>query len=162
MTTAVVDKPSQQQRSSRKQEWMPRIWQGCHFFAWLRLLVRNRFAVHPSCWYIAVIATVVTFWHTVLRYVQEALYGRRMARTPLCEAPLFIIGHWRTGTTLLHEMLILDERHSYPTTYECLEPNHFLLTERFITRWLGWMMSSRRPLDSMATGWTRPQYDVFA
>ena len=30
---------------------------------------------------------------------------------------------------MLHEMLILDERHSYPTTYECMEPNHFLLTE---------------------------------
>ena len=26
------------------------------------------------------------------------------------EPPIFIIGHWRTGTTFLHELLMLDER----------------------------------------------------
>jgi omega-hydroxy-beta-dihydromenaquinone-9 sulfotransferase len=141
---------------------MPRIWQGCHFVAWLRLLIRNRFAVHPSCWYIAAIATVVTFCHTVLRYVQQGLYGRRVARLPIREAPLFIIGHWRTGTTLLHELLILDERHTYANTYECFEPNHFLLTERLITRWMPFLMPTHRPMDKMAAGWDRPQEDEFA
>src|SRR5437899_4595761 len=110
MTSAVADKPAQQRPPARKQEWMPRVWQGCHFAAWLRLLVRNRFAVHWSCWYIAAIATIVTFCHSVLRYVQQGVYGRRVARKPIREAPLFIIGHWRTGTTLVHELLFLDER----------------------------------------------------
>lgn len=141
---------------------MPRVWQGCDFFAWLRLLARNRFAVHWSCWYIAVIATVVTFCHTVLRYVQQGLYGRRVARTPIRAAPVFIIGHWRTGTTLLHEMLILDERHTYPNTYECFEPNHFLLTEQLITRWMPFLMPAHRPMDNMAAGFDRPQEDEFA
>jgi hypothetical protein len=162
MTTAVAGKRAEQRRPARKQEWMPRIWQGCNFLAWLRLLVRNRFAVHWSCWYIAAIATVVTFCHSVLRYVQEGLYGRRVARTPIRDAPLFIIGHWRTGTTLLHEMLILDERHTYPNTYECFEPNHFLLTEQFFTRWVPFLMPAHRPMDNMAAGWDRPQEDEFA
>jgi omega-hydroxy-beta-dihydromenaquinone-9 sulfotransferase len=162
MTTVVADKPVQQRPSARKQEWMPRVWQGCDFFAWLRLLIRNRFAVHWSCWYIAAIATLVTFCHTVLRYVQEGLYGRRVVRTPIREAPLFIIGHWRTGTTMLHEMLILDDRHTYPNTYQCFEPNHFLLTERFFKRWMPFLMPSHRPMDNMAAGWDRPQEDEFA
>jgi hypothetical protein len=148
--------------SARKQEWMPRVWQGCDFFAWLRLLTRNRFAVHWSCSYIAVIATVVTFWHTILRNVQEGRYGERVAHTPFREDPLFIIGHWRTGTTLLHEMLILDKRHTYPNTYECFEPNHFLLTEQLFKRWLPFLMPSHRPMDNMAAGWDRPQEDEFA
>src|SRR5437868_7570203 len=161
MTTVVADKLMQQRPSVRKQEWMPRVWQGCDFAAWLRLLVRNRFAVHWSCWYIAAIATLVTFCHSVLRYVQQGVYGRRVARTPIRESPLFIIGHWRTGTTLLHELLILDDRHTFPTTYECLEPNHFLLTERWLTPLLRFM-PSRRPMDNMAAGWDRPQEDEFA
>src|SRR5437868_5661843 len=147
MTTAAVEKPVEQ-RPPRQREWAPRIWEGCDFFAWIRLLARNRFAVHWSCWYIAVIVTFVSFGHTLLRLVQQLVYGRGVARTPVREAPLFIIGHWRTGTTLLHEFLILDERHTYPNTYECLEPNHFLLTERFITRWLSFLMPSRRPMDN--------------
>jgi hypothetical protein len=162
MTATLVESAAEPRKPSRQPEWMPRIWQGCDFFAWLRLLVRNRLAVHWRFWYIAAIVTVVSFFHTVLRYVQGALYGRQIARTPIREAPLFIIGHWRTGTTFLHELLILDSRHSYPNSYECFEPNHFLLTERFFTRWLRFLMPAHRPMDNMAAGWDRPQEDEFA
>jgi hypothetical protein len=144
------------------REWAPRIWEGCDFFAWLRLLIRNRFAVHPACWYIAVIITCVSVFHTLLRWLEEAIYGRRIRRTHITQPPIFILGHWRTGTTLLHELLVLDPRHGYPTTYECLEPNHFLLTERFMTRWLSFLTPSRRPMDNMKAGFERPQEDEFA
>ncbi len=146
----------------KKAEWTPHIWEGCDALAWLRLLAHNRFAVHWSKWYVAAVVSVVSVFHTVLRIVQNAVYGRRVARTPIRQAPVFIIGHWRSGTTLLHELLIRDPRHAYPTTYECLAPNHFLLTGRWLPRWLWWMMPSRRPMDNMAVGWDRPQEDEFA
>jgi hypothetical protein len=146
----------------KKKEWAPRMWEGSDFFAWLGLLVRNRFAVDRSFWYIVLIVTVVSFFHTLFRYLQELLYGKRLRRTPIREAPLFILGHWRTGTTFLHELLALDHRHTYPNTYECFEPNHFLLTERFVTRWFKFLLPSHRPMDNMPVGWDRPQEDEFA
>src|SRR5579883_929094 len=96
--------PPQQPRS---REWAPRLWEGSDYFAWLRLLARNRFAVEPPYWYIAAVVSVSTFAHTALRWVQHGLYGDRVAWTEVPNAPLFVIGHWRTGTTLLHELLIL-------------------------------------------------------
>jgi hypothetical protein len=146
----------------RKRQWAPRIWEGCDFFAWVRLLARNRFAVHWSCLYIAVIITFVSFFHLLLRLAQQMRYGLQIARTRLRHPPLFILGHWRTGTTLLHELLILDPRHNYPTTYECLEPNHFLLTEGLVSRFCAFLIPSRRPMDNMAAGFNRPQEDEFA
>jgi hypothetical protein len=146
----------------RKHEWAPRIWEGSDFFGWMRLLIRNRFAVHPPYWYIAAIITFVSFCNTLGRLLQDAVFGKRVRDTGLRQPPLFIIGHWRTGTTLLHEMLIVDERHTYPTTYECLGPNHFLLTEELFSRWLWFLIPSRRPMDNMKAGWSRPQEDVFA
>lgn len=141
---------------------MPHFWEGCDFCAWMRLLVRNRFAIDWPYLYVAVIVTFVSLGHTILRFIQDALYGSLVRRTPIREAPVFIIGHWRTGTTLLHEYLILDERHAYPTTYECLDPNHFLLTEELFTRWFSFLIPSYRPMDNMAAGWDRPQEDEFA
>jgi hypothetical protein len=156
------DQASDAEVRRRVQQWHPHLWQGCDFFAWMRLLVRNRFAVEwPYIW-IAVIITFVSLFHTIFRLLQDYWYGDRIGRTPIREAPIFIIGHWRTGTTLLHEYLILDERHTYPTTYECLEPNHFLLTERFFTRWGRFLTPSHRPMDNMPAGWDRPQEDEFA
>jgi omega-hydroxy-beta-dihydromenaquinone-9 sulfotransferase len=144
------------------REWMPHIWEGCDFFAWLRLILRNNLAIHPLKWPVSFMVTFVSLGHTLLRWVQEGWYGSRLDGLPIPHAPLFIIGHWRTGTTLLHELLILDPRHTYPNTYQCLEPNHFLLTETRFKRWFRFMVPSRRPMDNMPAGWDRPQEDEFA
>jgi hypothetical protein len=145
-----------------KPEWAPRIWEGCEFFGWLRLLARNRFAVPPSYWYLVVIITIMSFWNTILRLTQQAIFGRAVRNTTLKHPPIFIIGHWRTGTTLLHEFLTLDERHSFPTTYDCLSPNHFLLTEAIIPLFMRFLVPSKRPMDNMKAGFERPQEDEFA
>ena len=147
---------------AKPREWMPRIWEGCDFVGWIKLLARNRFAVNWRYWYIAAIVTVVSFVHMLLRWVQGLLYGSRIRAMPIAAPPLFIVGHWRTGTTLLHELMILDPRHTYPNSYQCMEPNHFLLTENLVKKYLHFLMPSRRPMDNMAAGWDRPQEDEFA
>jgi hypothetical protein len=141
---------------------MAHIWQGCDFRAWLRLLGRNQLAVSPRHWYVAAVATVVSACHSALWQVQTAWLGDRPERTPLRHDPLFIVGHWRTGTTLLHELLILDPRHSFPNTYRCLAPHHFLLTEWLFTRLFRFLLPSHRPMDNMPFDWDRPQEDEFA
>jgi hypothetical protein len=103
----------------------------------------------------------MSLFHTVLRLIQDAWLAGRADRIRPRSGPL-IVGHWRTGTTLLHELLILDPRHTFPTTYQCLVPHHFLLTEPIFTRLFAWILPSRRPMDNMPAGWDRPQEDEFA
>lgn len=146
----------------KRREWSPRMWEGCSFAAWMRLLIRGHFAVQFSYLYIAIVVTFVSLMHSVLRLMQEVIYGRHVRDTKIDQAPIFIIGHWRTGTTLLHELLIQDERFGYPNTYQCMEPNHFLLTEKLFTKIFRWVTPSHRPMDNMAAGFERPQEDEFA
>lgn len=153
---------SNQAQPAPRPEWTPRMWQGCNFPAWMRLLLRNHFAVHPRYAHIPLVVTTVSLGHSLLRYLQEAFLGGTLDRTPIEHPPLFILGHWRTGTTLLHEMLTLDPRHGYPTTYCCLAPNHFLLSEGIAKRFLRWMLPSRRPMDNMKISWDQPQEEEFA
>jgi hypothetical protein len=143
-------------------EWTPRVWQGCTFPAFLRLMWTNRLAVAPRFFYMPLVMTTASALTTVAHLAQESWYGSRLDRTPIREPPLFILGHWRTGTTLLHELLALDPRFTYPTTYHCFAPHHFLLTEPLADRFLRWMLPSRRPMDNMPVGWSRPQEDEFA
>jgi len=146
----------------KHRDWAPRVWEGSDFFAWLRLLGRNRFRVEPPYWYIAAIVSCVSFGQTLLRWSQGSLHGDRIARTPIAQPPIFVLGHWRTGTTLLHELLILDERHTSPTTLQCFEPCNFLLTEGLFKKYGGILLPDKRPMDNMAAGWDRPQEDEFA
>lgn len=141
-------------------EWAAPLWIGCNFSAWTRLLIRNRFAVHWSRWHFVVFYTFVSLVHSYLGLWQKVLFGRRVANTPITEPPIFIVGHWRTGTTLLHELLVADERHTGPTGYECLVPHHFLLTE-----WLApvaeFLVSNHRAMDNMDLTLHHPQEDEF-
>jgi hypothetical protein len=146
----------------QRKRWQPHIWAGCSFPAWMRLLAEHRVAVHWSQWLSAFLITFWSLFNTALGGVQQAVYGRRIRRTRIRCAPIFIIGHWRSGTTLLHEFLSLDERHTSPTTYACMAPHHFLVTESFFTRWLSFLAPSCRPMDNMAAGFDRPQEDEFA
>src|SRR5262245_5618224 len=81
-------------RSAPRREGKSAIWGGCPLFAWLRLLARNRLAVHPSRAHVAITTMVFSTANTVLGLLQEARFGRRVNRTPIREAPLFILGHW--------------------------------------------------------------------
>jgi omega-hydroxy-beta-dihydromenaquinone-9 sulfotransferase len=129
---------------------------------WFPLLARNRFAVGWRYWYIAGFVSLMSFVNGGLGFVQWLLYRKRLRETEIVEQPIFIVGHWRSGTTLLHELLVQDERHTFPTTFQCFLPHHFLLTERRLSRWLRFLLPARRPMDNMPAGWDRPQEDEFA
>jgi len=74
-------------------------------------------------------------------------------------APLFVLGHWRTGTTLLHELLALDERFACPTFYECSFPHHFLVTETLMTRLTRRFFPLKRPQDDLMFTLSSPGED---
>jgi len=138
------------------------MWEGSEYFAWLRLLWKNRFDIQAPYAYIAGIVSCVTFSHMVLRWLHEGLHGERIRSTPIDKAPVFVIGHWRTGTTLLHELLIRDDQFSYADTFACLLPHHILFSEHLFKTYGKWLMPDRRPMDNMPFGWDRPQEDEFA
>src|SRR5262245_20380632 len=129
---------------------------------WMRLLVRNRFAISPSRWPTAAGISVFAGINSLLGLAQNAIHGAAIRRTPISDSPVFILGHWRTGTTLLHELLALDQRNRCPTTYECLAPQHFLLSEPLVRRWLWFMMPRKRLWDNMRLGFDHPQEDETA
>lgn len=139
----------------------PRIWLGMNFGGWLRLLARNRFAVERRFWPVAIAVTAASLFNTLWSWVAAMTHGWRSARVSLDEPPIFVLGHWRSGTTLVHELLGCDPRFACPSTYACFAPNHFVRSE-WVVRWLDFMVPSRRPMDNMPAGWKRPQEDEFA
>jgi omega-hydroxy-beta-dihydromenaquinone-9 sulfotransferase len=142
--------------------YQARLWHGMEFFAWLRLLAKNRLAISPSRVPMALGLTAAAMFNTALRWLQAICYGRKVRRVEIVSDPVFIIGHWRTGTTMLHELLALDPRHRCPTTYESLCPNHFLLSQRRLGRWLSLLLPRTRPMDNMRVSFDRPQEDEAA
>jgi hypothetical protein len=142
--------------------WSPRFWHGLRFSEWIRLCVKHRFRIHPIRWPMAFLITLITPFNSVMSAIQRLVYGKRIDATEISQPPVFIVGHWRSGTTYLHELLELDSRFATPTTYQCFAPRHFLLTEWMMKTFGGWLLPRHRPMDNVIAGWTRPQEDEFA
>jgi hypothetical protein len=130
--------------------------------AWLRLVVRNRFAVSPSRLPFALFGLFISAVNSSLNLVQTLILARRVRACVIEEPPIFIIGHWRTGTTFLHELLSLDEHFTAPTTLECFAPAECLLIRGVLRALFKFALPPRRPMDNVLVGWDRPQEDEFA
>ena len=129
---------------------------------WVKMLARERFAIHPLRWPMTACVTTVTAFNSVYALLQQAFYRRQIAQTDIVDDPIFIVGHWRAGTTLLHELLVTDERYTYPTTYQCFTPKHFLVSGKFLPALIRGLLPKKRPMDNMPAGWDHPQEDEFA
>jgi hypothetical protein len=130
--------------------------------AWFQLLVNNRLRVSPSRIPLAATISVASLGNSLLALVQRLLYQRKINRSLMPADPLFILGHWRSGTTLLHRLLTLDSRHSFPSTYACFAPSHFLVSEKLLTPLLRLLVPARRPQDNVPVRLQDPQEDEWA
>jgi hypothetical protein len=146
----------------QRRSWglAPPVWAGMTLRAWLRLLWINRFRVSPVCWPRALFVTLAASVNSLSGGLTYLLYARRIARQPV-KAPLFVVGHWRSGTTLLHELLALDPRHAWPDGYACFCPAHFVRTRRILRFFLKRLIPKERPMDFMRFDMELPQEDEF-
>lgn len=65
-----------------------------------------------------------------LSFLQYLIFDRKIKRTVISRAPVFILGHYRSGTTYLQKLLIKGDLYGYLTNYDALFANSNLLLGR--------------------------------
>lgn len=137
-------------------------WHGMTVGAWYKLLKKNNFRISPVCLPQIISVSLMSPINSLLSVISELRYKRAVEAAEPPQPPVFIIGHWRSGTTYLHDLMACDPEFGYPTTYECLMPNHFMLTESISRLWFGLFLPKTRPPDNVTVGFDKPQEDEFA
>lgn len=130
--------------------------------AWWRLLRENRFAVSPAYWHRAAFISGLSVLNSGYAWHERRRHGAAVAATRLDHAPIFILGHWRSGTTHLHNLLAQDPRFAFPNTYQVVNPATFLTTEAVNARRFAFLVPPRRLMDNMALSFATPQEEEFA
>jgi len=130
--------------------------------AWFKQVAKGKFRIAPTGVAMFGIISGLSVFNSFYASLQSLFYGRKIRETKIETPPIFIIGHWRSGTTLLQEYMILDHQFTFADTFSCFAPQHFLLTRRWFTPLVSFLMPKKRPMDNMAVGLDRPQEDEFA
>jgi hypothetical protein len=130
----------------------------------LGLLLKHRHFYLPR--YPKLVLTVV-FCLLLQRSIsqEEKLYQEKVKPVDIMHDPLFIIGHWRSGTTLLHYLMSLDtDMFAYPTNYQCFFPTIYLSfnEKSWLYNVLDKLMGVRpRVIDNMEFGLHLPQEEEW-
>jgi hypothetical protein len=92
----------------------------------------------------------------------ERMVWQKRIRDHQPEAPpVFIIGFWRSGTTLLHNLLCQDPESAYVTTFQTVFPNITLTQSWWLKPLVNRFLPENRPFDNVRMDMDFPQEEEF-
>jgi hypothetical protein len=135
--------------------------QGMTLGDWWAVLRRHRFAIDLQNAPRALFQTASSVSNSINARIEKWRFGRQIEAARV-ETPLFILGHYRSGTTHLHNLLALDPQFAAPTLFQVFNPHTFLTTERLTAPVVDRLIGRRRCQDEMAQGAGMPCEDELA
>ncbi len=117
--------------------------------------------IAPKYYFKIFLTTLIILIATPFHIWEGIVFRRRVREFKFQKAPLFILGHWRSGTTLLHNMLTKDPSAGYITTYQSLFPSN-LASKWLFKTFMRINMPDKRPSDGVELNIDFPQEDEFA
>jgi hypothetical protein len=98
---------------------------------------------------------------SLLQWLDAMYFKKRQKRYFLQKPPIFVIGHWRSGTTLMHNLLCTDRNAGFVTTYQSVFPNN-LRSKWLFKTFMQLLMPRKRPGDNVRLDPDYPQEDEYA
>ncbi len=92
-----------------------------------------------------------------LQALQSVRHGSSIDAVQLDDEPVFLIGHWRSGTTHLHNLMSQDEQFGCLRMYEALAPDCSVASKRWLPRLFSRVVPQQRPMDNMSWPMDAPQ-----
>ncbi|MHA1185288.1 MAG: sulfotransferase family protein [Candidatus Heimdallarchaeota archaeon] len=114
-----------------------------------RILIQNKFRVHPKYWPRLWYSMALSGVTAPLRMIERLRFNRKVKKHELTEDPIFIIGHWRSGTTFMHYMFAKDKNNGLVTNVETYTPHFFLAFPKFTTALIDFSLPDTRPMDEI-------------
>ena len=136
------------------------LW-GLRLGDWIELLRRHGFAVEPRYFARALCQTLYSGANSALAAYESARHGAAI-RNAVVPPPLFVLGHWRSGTTHLHNLLACDPQFVAPTLHQAFFPRTFLTTRSWLPPLCRRVLPPTRRIDNMELSPDAPWEDEFA
>lgn len=130
--------------------------------SWNQLLKRNGYAVSPEYYHRLAWITGLSTISSAFAQIEKFRFSKRLEEMEINPTPLFILGHWRTGTTHMHNMLGRDPNHTFSTLYQVLFPDSFLSTGELGPKILKNAVPDKRSYDNVAQNFFESAEDEIA
>ncbi len=136
---------------------------GITFGNWMRLLGRHwRDLPLNRAGDLLKLTAMSIFRNSYYQSKEIKAFAKAIREVTVNAEPVFVLGHWRSGTSHLHRLLTLGDHFTYPTVFDIYSPHSFLYTEPMLRRQMARAEAQKRPMDNMQITYNDPGEDEFA
>lgn len=97
-----------------------------------------------------------------LRIIENLLYDKKLKYIEIDPPPIIIIGHWRSGTTHLHNLMSLDTNLAYLNNYQTIATGFTIVGGTLLKALFQTILPPSRPMDNVGWSIDSPQEEEFA
>ena len=136
---------------------------GITLYQWINFVKSFIFDIDVCYYPRFLFITMVSILNSIYSLIESYFYPDDLINSiQLPNNPVFIIGHPRTGTTLLHNLLSSDRNNFYFCSTFCAGfPNCFLWFERIGKILFAGVIEKTRPMDSVELHFDLPQEGMY-
>ena len=134
---------------------------GSSFSNFMKLLVQNRFRVAPPLIPRAMYVAIMTAMLSPFRWYEAVKFNKKLEEVKIPQI-IFIVGHFRSGTTFLHYLMGQDRNLAYVSTLETMAPEVFLGSERLFGEMVKKRLPDKRPMDDLEMRAGLPYEEEYA
>jgi omega-hydroxy-beta-dihydromenaquinone-9 sulfotransferase len=135
---------------------------GIEFRMFFQLVRNNKISLWPKYFFRFLFVLQNSVWASLFAMREKQKYGKQIANYKMPIDPVFIVGHWRTGSTYLHQLMNLDENLAAPSLFQTAQPNGFKVSYRYYRPLMKLVLGKTRPFDQIKNSMDEPQEDEFA
>ena len=133
---------------------------GSSFINWLKLLQANK-RIDRQYLLKAILISIGSAAGIPNRFYEKAICDRKINELAI-KSPIFIVGHWRSGTTYLHNLITQDSNLGYVSSLQAWCPELFLGSQPIIQFILKNFLPENRPMDNIKLSGELPQEEEYA
>ncbi|MEM6447696.1 MAG: sulfotransferase, partial [Cyanobacteria bacterium P01_D01_bin.123] len=101
---------------------------------------------------------------TPTRLLEKIIYDAKVENTSIEHPPIFIIGHWRSGTTYIHRLMTQDPNFGFVWSLQSFSPETFLsvTSMKSLTPLLESIFPPKRAMDNVSYSFNVPEEEEYA
>jgi len=134
---------------------------GTFFVNWIKILIENRFRIDWRYIPKALYVTIMILLMTPFRILEKNNFNK-IKKDIKVKSPIFIIGHWRSGTTFLHYLMGRDKSLAFVSTFETMTPNMMINKEELFKNIVKNHLPNKRPMDNLELNADLPYEEEYA
>lgn len=135
---------------------------GSRFDNWIHLLAQNKFKIRPSSIPQALMITFTSLVMWPFALVEALVFAGPIKKTQIRKDPVYIMGHWRTGTTFLQYLMSRDTQFGWLDPVSTATFSNCMFLRPLLTRAQSKILGGARPMDNVKYSVDFPMEDAFA